>query len=366
MFLTDANSRVMRVVGTLALMTVPAWLISWPASMMAQAHEVNSVTVVNERNEGIESGIWIFDRLTRERVSKTPAYTDKNSGVLQPIKWQCKKNEVILAEPVVDVYSPELEDRQKECKPDVRVVLKLAGISAILFLEGDKRFAKRDYGTAASVYAEVAERSRVLYPALASEAERRVYGSIGAKLGVSDPFQFDTKENRYIATLATKDALRMYQESNGLAPSAEFDTATRTAFGGKSVDQFVTVAYKLAKPLGLEERGKYRVFFDLGKTGVENSWNDVFTKVVTDARKNGTKAITVTGFADSAELGGGSAALERLSERRAAAIREALIAAGIDSTQITTDWKGESENILPSAVGESEPVNRSVEIVVQQ
>ena len=54
-----------------------------------------------------------------------------------------------------------------------------------------------------------------------------------------------------------------------------------------------------------------------------------------------------------------------LSEKRADAARTALIAAGIPADAITTAWKGEAENAVPTADGVKEQANRRDELIVQ-
>ena len=46
-------------------------------------------------------------------------------------------------------------------------------------------------------------------------------------------------------------------------------------------------------------------------------------------------------------------------------MRQALIDAGIPADAITTAWKGESENVVPTADGVKEQANRRAEIIVQ-
>ena len=64
-------------------------------------------------------------------------------------------------------------------------------------------------------------------------------------------------------------------------------------------------------------------------------------------------------------VGAGDAYNEKLSERRSDAVREALIAAGVPAEAITTAWKGEAENAVPTADGVKEQANRRAEIIVQ-
>jgi len=88
----------------------------------------------------------------------------------------------------------------------------------------------------------------------------------------------------------------------------------------------------------------------------------VVNQVIADYNANKSTSISVTGHTDRA---GSDAYNEKLSERRADAVREALIAGGIPAEAITTAWKGESENAVPTEDGVREQANRRAEIIIQ-
>ena len=54
-----------------------------------------------------------------------------------------------------------------------------------------------------------------------------------------------------------------------------------------------------------------------------------------------------------------------LSIRRANAVKDALVRAGIPANQIAVIGKGESDPLVPTADGVREPQNRRVEILLQ-
>ncbi|MET1028148.1 MAG: OmpA family protein [Dongiaceae bacterium] len=106
----------------------------------------------------------------------------------------------------------------------------------------------------------------------------------------------------------------------------------------------------------------YLVLFDFDKSNINAAGKSVIDQVVADYNSNKSTAISVTGYTDRA----GSAAYNlKLSERRADSVRAALIAAGIPAESITTAWKGESENAVPTADGVREQANRRAEIIIQ-
>ena len=106
----------------------------------------------------------------------------------------------------------------------------------------------------------------------------------------------------------------------------------------------------------------YLVLFDFDKSNINDAAQAVVNQVVADFGANKSTAISVTGHTDRS---GSDAYNEKLSERRSDAVREALIAAGVPAEAITTAWKGEAENAVPTADGVKEQANRRAEIIVQ-
>jgi OOP family OmpA-OmpF porin len=106
----------------------------------------------------------------------------------------------------------------------------------------------------------------------------------------------------------------------------------------------------------------YLVLFDFDKSNINDAAKAVVNQVVADFAANKSTAISVTGHTDRA---GSATYNEKLSERRADAVREALIASGVPAEAITTAWKGEAENAVPTADGVKEQANRRAEIIVQ-
>jgi outer membrane protein OmpA-like peptidoglycan-associated protein len=81
--------------------------------------------------------------------------------------------------------------------------------------------------------------------------------------------------------------------------------------------------------------------------------------VVTEAANyaNGGHAtrVVVVGHTDTS---GSDAYNNRLSERRAKAVADALVGAGVGQTSLSVDWKGESQPAVQTGDGVKEPLNR--------
>ena len=106
----------------------------------------------------------------------------------------------------------------------------------------------------------------------------------------------------------------------------------------------------------------YLALFDFDKSNINDAAQAVINQVAADFAANKASSISVTGHTDRA---GSDAYNEKLSEQRADAVRAALIAAGIPADAITTAWKGEAENAVPTEDGVKEQANRRAEIIVQ-
>ena len=106
----------------------------------------------------------------------------------------------------------------------------------------------------------------------------------------------------------------------------------------------------------------YLVLFDFDRSDINDAAQAVINQVIADFNANRSAAVSVTGHTDRA---GSDAYNEQLSERRADAVREALIAGGVPAEAITTAWKGESENAVPTEDGVKEQANRRAEIIIQ-
>jgi OOP family OmpA-OmpF porin len=106
----------------------------------------------------------------------------------------------------------------------------------------------------------------------------------------------------------------------------------------------------------------YLVLFDFDKSNINAAAQAVINRVVADFSANKAKSISITGYTDRS---GTDAYNLSLSERRADAARSALIAAGVPADAITTAWKGEAENAVPTADGVKEQANRRDELIVQ-
>jgi outer membrane protein OmpA-like peptidoglycan-associated protein len=104
----------------------------------------------------------------------------------------------------------------------------------------------------------------------------------------------------------------------------------------------------------------FQVFFDFDKSDIRMDAQPIIEEAAKNARQGGVSKITLTGHTDAA---GTAAYNQKLSERRAAAVKAALVKMGFKAEDIVTVGKGKADQLVPTADGVREPKNRRVEIV---
>lgn len=105
----------------------------------------------------------------------------------------------------------------------------------------------------------------------------------------------------------------------------------------------------------------YTVLFDLSS----ESLNDPATQIVeqiADEWGSGNAKLIVVGHADSS---GSRAYNQRLSERRAKAVRDALVELGIEEGRVEDGGSGETDLLVPTGDGVSQHQNRRVTIAIE-
>ncbi|MBM3598180.1 MAG: OmpA family protein [Alphaproteobacteria bacterium] len=104
---------------------------------------------------------------------------------------------------------------------------------------------------------------------------------------------------------------------------------------------------------------QFIVFFDWDRADITAEAQRVINDAVTEYRRSGRARVTLTGHADRS---GPDTYNQRLSERRAVAVRDAMARLGVPAANISTVGRGESQPLVPTADGVREPQNRRVEI----
>jgi|SRR5882672_216998 len=100
--------------------------------------------------------------------------------------------------------------------------------------------------------------------------------------------------------------------------------------------------------------------FDYDRADIKPAGREVLATAVKVLRDNRTLHVVVEGHTDSV---GSDAYNQKLSERRANAVRDYLVRQGIDSGRITTRGYGESRPIASNATPEGRAQNRRADII---
>jgi outer membrane protein OmpA-like peptidoglycan-associated protein len=101
------------------------------------------------------------------------------------------------------------------------------------------------------------------------------------------------------------------------------------------------------------------VFFDWDKATITSDGMAIIQQAAATYRSGGAVQIQVTGYTDRS---GSPSYNQRLSERRANAVANALSQQGVPRNQMAVSGHGENDNRVPTADGVREPQNRRVEI----
>jgi len=95
---------------------------------------------------------------------------------------------------------------------------------------------------------------------------------------------------------------------------------------------------------GQAEPGTFLVYFGFNKATLDASARQVVAEAADEYKRTGAAQITVTGYADKA---GRAEYNQRLSERRAEAVRRELERLGVPSSAITVAAEGENDPAVP-------------------
>jgi len=106
----------------------------------------------------------------------------------------------------------------------------------------------------------------------------------------------------------------------------------------------------------------FQVLFETGHSDITPEGRQVVADAVTALKARPGAHVTIIGKTDTV---GTPAFNEHLSERRAQAVKDTFVAAGVPADAITLRWTGEEQLNVPTANDVSEQRNRAVDIVIQ-
>jgi OOP family OmpA-OmpF porin len=106
----------------------------------------------------------------------------------------------------------------------------------------------------------------------------------------------------------------------------------------------------------------YRVYFEWDRSDLTPEARQILQQVVQAAQAGQGSRVQLVGKADRS---GATPYNQRLSERRSAAVMQALSQGGVASNRISSSAVGETQPPVPTPDGVREPRNRVVEITIQ-
>jgi OmpA-OmpF porin, OOP family len=185
----------------------------------------------------------------------------------------------------------------------------------------------------------------------------------GVRYMISPALAFDL-DYRYRGSADATYTTRPFTLGGVLIPSNKYSTSVNT----NNVVASLTWLFAAAPPPPMAApmppppppaRQVFLVFFDWDRDTVTPEGTAIIHQAADAFRSGAPVQIQVTGYTDRS---GSVAYNQRLSERRANNVANALSQMGVPRSQMAVSGRGENDNRVPTANGVREPQNRRVEI----
>src|SRR5262249_21733825 len=105
----------------------------------------------------------------------------------------------------------------------------------------------------------------------------------------------------------------------------------------------------------------FTVYFEWDRSNLNQAAIEVIDQAAARARSCNVNTVVVIGHTDTS---GSNRYNQGLSDRRAAVVRDALVARGIASSAISTEGRGEPDLAKPTRNGVREPLNRRTAVTI--
>ena len=205
-----------------------------------------------------------------------------------------------------------------------------------------------------------AEKQRIQSLAQAEEAERlraeadaaRAQGEVSAQDAVIARKQ--AEQTKRLADAQAKEAALSRKEAQLLAEAAAADARSRPAAAAAAPAPAATGA---SRQMVLNDSA-----FAPGAATLRPEARSNVSAIVAFVNRDKTKQIRIEGHTDD---GGNANADLVLSQRRAEAVRDALVGAGVDSRRITTFGMGQAQPVASNTTNEGRAKNRRVDVILE-
>jgi len=136
----------------------------------------------------------------------------------------------------------------------------------------------------------------------------------------------------------------------------------RYSFGAPAAATPAVAPAAPAAPVASRPQTEYLVFFDWDKADITPVSDKIISDAAAAAGKLRAVGINVIGHTDTS---GQPAYNQKLSLRRADAVKRSLTAKGVPAGNITTEGKGEAQLLVPTGDNVREPSNRRAQILIR-
>jgi outer membrane protein OmpA-like peptidoglycan-associated protein len=193
--------------------------------------------------------------------------------------------------------------------------------------------------------------------ASSTDVEFGYQGLAGVRYNINPSLAFDV-DYRYLGTTGAS----FRSNIGGLRYTSGYETHNVVAslsllFGAPPPPVAVPPLPPAPPPVA---RQVFLVFFDWDKDTITPEGMQIVQQAAAAFRAGGPVTIQVTGYTDRSGSPGYN---QRLSERRANNVANAMARMGVPRQQMAVSGRGENDNRVPTAPGVREPQNRRVEIV---
>ena len=207
-------------------------------------------------------------------------------------------------------------------------------------------------------------------------AKARDYLEQSHNAAPSDVYEEENLAAAYQNTDDLDKALPLYRHVLATGEDVHPMFTTRPEVEGMSMAEIARWNLKLA---GVDEYGNalqpsqaaalvapsttFEIYFAFDRADVTAEGSAIIREAAKSVMSGNLTRIAVTGHTDTV---GGDAYNQRLSERRARSVEDALIADGVPRDTIAARGVGKTDLMVPTANGVREPKNRRVEIVEEE
>lgn len=193
--------------------------------------------------------------------------------------------------------------------------------------------------------------------------------SVGYKYLMTDEFDYGAYVNGPAANLSSEydahELMAGFRWNWGVsapvaAAPAPAPVEMQTCFDGSRIPVTQECPPEIEESSMMTDMEPLVVYFDYDKSVLTDAARTLIAARAEEALEGNVSSVTVSGNTDTS---GSASYNQALSARRAAVVRDALVANGVDSSVISVQALGETNPAKPTADGVKEPLNRRTEVV---